>query len=559
MKQYILIAIILGCNIQMQAQTAVKDTSLQRVLILEREYVPTIDNASKINTLPEIREPQATQAQIEFSIFSTPANFNPEASNVETVHLESSAKRGYLKAGVSTFVDIDGDAGYQILNDATDELSIWATHRSSNGNVKSMQTDENLKMKLNDNTGALRYSHNFDSSSKLFADAKYIYSRFNYFGGGTEGENLNQINNIFDAGLGYYFKNTLPLNIFLKANFIHFDQEKSSTPDIEGIKENIFKLDFDVNKDLDINKWVGIGGYIRVNSYSIPSEVSKNYEILALNPYFKMEEDNWKMRLGAIPHILFNQSKKVFFAPDIEFSFRPLENALLYLTATGEITDNNGKNIFYGNRYISPGTKIEDSYTWLNTTAGFKITLLSVFDMDFYAGYRITEQEHFYDMSSIKLPRVLPDDFYRDYHTKVFRLGTTLKYQYSKIFDIRIKATYYHWDVDKTGTKYQILEAWHKPTFETDLAAGFRFQTIPLRADLAYHLEAGRKMHDFDVANSVFTMKSINDVSLTGTYTLDETFSFFARANNLLNQRYDIWYGYPAQGIRLMGGVSVKF
>ena len=546
----------------MYAQTAAKDTTLQRMLILEKEYTPTIEEASKINTLPEIREPQVPQATIEFSNFSTPASFSPEASQVEVKKffsdLGSSKKRGYLRAGVSTFVDIDGDAGYQILNSETDDLSVWYTHRSSFGDVKSLQTDENLKMKLNDNTGALRYSHNF-GSSKLFADAKYTYSGFNYFGGGTEGENLNQINNIFDANLGLHLKNTLPLDIFLKANFTHFDQEKSLTPDVKGIKENILKLDFDVNKDFDDNKWIGIGGYLRVNSYSIPLDTSKNYGVLALNPYFKTEGDNWKIRLGASSYLLFNQSKKIFFTPDIEFLFRPLDNALLYFSATGEIEDNNNKNLFYGNRYIAPGTKVEDSYTWLNATAGFRITLSGVFDMDFYAGYRITEQEHFYDMSSIKLPRVLPDDFYRDYHTKVFKLGTILKYQYSKIFDMRLKATYYNWNVDKTGTKYEILEAWHKPTFESGLTAGFQFQTIPLRADLTYHLETGRKMHDFDSANSVFIMKSINDVSLMGTYTFNESFSVFARADNLFNQRYDIWYGYPAQGLRLMGGLSVKF
>ena len=561
---------ILGMSAQIQAQTAAKDTTFQRMMTLEKEYNPTIDKASKINTLPEVREPQAPQAKIEYSNYSVPANFKPEASQVEAAQyfkdLGSSKKRGYLRAGVSTFVDIDGDAGFQILNSATDDLSIWATHRSSSGKVKSLQTNEKLKLKLNDNTGAFRYSHNF-KSSKLFADAKYTYSEFNYYGVAPVSVYplfySDQTNNIFDANLGFLLKNTLPLGIFLNANFIHFDQKKSYflLQNTKGIEENILKLNFDINRDFKGDKLTGLAGYFRANSYSIPEHtISENYEDLCLNPYFKMKGDNWGMRLGAFAHLFFNQpknslfsqSKKVFYAPDIEFSFRPYKNGILYLTTKGEVTDNNGKNIFYENRYFLPGTKVLDSYTWLDGTVGFRTSLPGVFDMDFYAGYKITEQEHFYR----------PDDNFIcivDYcDTKVFKLGTNLKFQYGKMFDLNLKAAYYNWEVDKTGVEwYELVEAWHKPNFKSDLTAGFQFQTIPLRMDLAYHLETGRKM--YNPAREVVDMKNINDVNLTETYIFNNTFSIFARIDNLLNQQYDIWHGYPAEGRRFMGGLSMKF
>ena len=37
------------------------------------------------------------------------------------------------------------------------------------------------------------------------------------------------------------------------------------------------------------------------------------------------------------------------------------------------------------------------------------------------------------------------------------------------------------------------------------------------------------------------------------------TFGLYAQVNNLLNQGYDIFYGYPAQGITVMGGISLRF
>ena len=556
MKQYIIIAFF-GCCIQLQAQTTANDTTFQRMMTLEKEYSPIIDKASKINTLPEVREPQAPQARIEYSNYSVPVKIKPEPSNVDAAQyfddLEKSNQRGYVKAGVSTFIDIDGDAGYQILNNETDELSVWLSHRSSSGKIRSLQTDKRMKFNLNDNTGAFRYSHHFDLY-KVFADAKYTYSKFNYYGSNSAlmpQSYPDQVNNIFDANVGIHSKDTDPLDFLLKLNYTHFGQKESLFVNEDGPKENKIKIDFDIYRDFDGDKLVGLAGYSKMNFYSTPNDPSfgsyKNYSDLNVNPYFRMEGDEWSLRLGFMAHLLAKQSKKFHFSPDVEFFFRPYETGLLYLTAKGAVDDNSNSNIFYENRYVVPEQRILDSYTGFDGTAGFKTSISGMFAMDFFFGYKATQREHFY------LPNTnhLYDVDYSD--TKVFKIGTNLKYQYEKMFDIGLKATYYNWNVDKSD-----VEAWNKPTIESDLTAGFQFQTIPLRIDLNYHLEVGRK--SFDTASTtVVDMKNINDLSLTETYIFNDTFSVFARIDNLLAQKYDIWYGYPVEGIRFMGGLSVKF
>jgi len=559
MKQYILIA-MLACSAQLQAQTAAKDTAFQRSMTLEREYNATIDKASKINTLPEVKEPQAPQAKVEYSNYSIPANLKPEPSQTEAAQffkdLGSSKKRGYVRAGVSTFVDIDGDAGYQILNNEKDDLSVWLTHRSSCGEVKSLQTDENLKLKLNDNTGAFRFNHEFELY-RLSADAKYTNSCFNYYGilpeDPAQTTAPNQTNNIFDANLGLRSKKTYPLDLVLKLNYTYFDQKESLFLDEKGPKENRIRADVDFFKDFDGDKTVGLAGYSRTNFYTVSDssyyQSYKNYGDIALNPYFKMEGDNWHIRLGVFAHILINQSKTFFFTPDVELSFRPYNTGLLYLTAKGSVADNSNSNMFYENRYVAPTERVLDSYTQLDGTAGFKTSVLGSLGLDFYLGYKMTKQEHFYLPDSVNYYNNVCGINY--YDSKVFKIGANIRYQFQKMFDIGLKATYYNLDIDKSDAK-----AWNKPTFESDLTAGFKFQMIPLRIDMAYHLEAGRK----SFANKeIINMENINDVSLTGTYSFNDTFSVFAKADNLLAQKYDIWYGYPAAGIRFMGGLSVKW
>ena len=54
-------------------------------------------------------------------------------------------------------------------------------------------------------------------------------------------------------------------------------------------------------------------------------------------------------------------------------------------------------------------------------------------------------------------------------------------------------------------------------------------------------------------------MENINDLNLGASYNINNAFSFSVKANNMMNQQYDLWYGHPAQGFNLMGGFTFRF
>ena len=54
-------------------------------------------------------------------------------------------------------------------------------------------------------------------------------------------------------------------------------------------------------------------------------------------------------------------------------------------------------------------------------------------------------------------------------------------------------------------------------------------------------------------------MNNINELSLTATYTLNDTFGFYAKVNNLLSQKYELYYGYPMQRLSAQVGVNINF
>ena len=54
-------------------------------------------------------------------------------------------------------------------------------------------------------------------------------------------------------------------------------------------------------------------------------------------------------------------------------------------------------------------------------------------------------------------------------------------------------------------------------------------------------------------------MNSINELNLTGTYTFNDTFGVYAKLNNILCQKYEVYYGYPLQSFSAMIGVNINF
>jgi hypothetical protein len=590
------------CIFSVNAQTNRKDTVLTREMTLEKEYNPTIRDAVKLNQIPELREPQAPKTQVEFSNFASPFDvkpglmlLNPKAYLTD---MNYAKQRGYLTLGVSSLLDINGDFGYQILHTPQDYLSVFLSHRSSNSNVKNLQIDENQKFKINDNLGGLNYTHNFEKV-KLDLGAKYTYSAFNYSGLNIanlqETENAyfwsvppvyeiakfpTQVNNIFDthAGVSSDVENELNYKVGLEYSF--FNQRYGSVTSKSGLTENRVVIDLDFHKKINSTMGVGLGGYYKTFSYSseeyrMNSNGITRYSLFSLNPYFYLEDDNLDLTLGAKPGFELGGRKKMIVAPVVDLKFYPSDRFLAYLNVDGGIQENSKYTTYYENRYAGPLSKIRDSRSPFDGTVGIKFLPLSVLSVDVFTGYKITKDEHFfyhyYDyVFTESTAGSTISSIYEN--ANVSKLGSNIKYAYQDRFEIDLKGVYYYWDIIGTSNLndfnfergIRAREPWGKPNFEADLSLMYRVESLPLQLNLLYHGAFGRKMTtNFDISNNLnadgINMKDINDLSLKATYSFTKSFSAYLSGNNLLFQKYDIWYAYPAQGFNIIGGINFLF
>ncbi|MDR2086111.1 MAG: TonB-dependent receptor [Dysgonamonadaceae bacterium] len=579
--------------------------ALKRELTLERDYNPVLKDASKINQLPEIKEPEAPQSSVDFSRFTLPYIVSPYLRTIQPdVYFsspETCKQRGYLNLSAGLPLNIDGDWGYQLLNTHRDYLNIYVSHRSTRSQVAYLYDTGDATMKINDNNAGIFYKHHFEQA-KFTAGMQYLNAAFNYYGSEMTLSvndtypvntythlNRNQVNHLFHLYAGIESEENDEINYKINFAYNLFRQKYGSLENIKGPVENRYTVDFDLNAPFNSTNVIGLQGFLKSYFSQLPDSADfvnhirpreaaqkYNYTTVSFNPYFTHTGDDWDVRLGGKIDFQFGGVTKNFLlSPDIRLKWLPADKMQLYLNVSGGINDNSYYNTFFENRYLNPHFRLYDSQTPLDATLGINLLILSNFSLDVFTGYRQTRDEHFYitdywpgdkknytvaDYVNYSLMQQSIAPVYMK--AKTFKWGASARYAYQDIFNIHLQGIFYNWNCSKLnkdaiyGSDYiQALYPWNKPSFAGNVESGFQFPGLSLRFNLNYQILLGRKSYVVEEAK----MKDIHDLSVKSSYSINPMLSVYLVANNLLFQKYEVWYGYPAQNFNIMGGISIKF
>lgn len=575
---------MLGCASGIMAQEEVnkEEKNLNREMTLEREYDPSVQDANKVNTLPAVKEPTVKKRAIDYAVFAVPTEPEKQISVLPSgkimADMDYNKRRGYLNLAAGMNLNINGDFGYHILSTEKDNLNVYLSHRSTNGNIDYIQIDDKVKAKLNDNLGGLNYKHKFEKAV-FNIGAKYGYSGFNYYGlpvtGNLEeaGTNLdladrttNQVNQTIGANIGIESENEeAPFGYMVDFDYINFSHKYGADAKSDGPTENTFELKFNLFAPFGGNQRIGLAGLAEYFSYNLPERCSfENHAEVILNPYYTIEGDIWNLKLGAKAMIVTGENSKFAASPDIAFDVEVADKTVFYLKADGKLYSNSMYETALVNRYVNPTEELMPSRNWLDANLGIKSGVVPGFWFDVFAGYKITSSDVLYLPS-----RVFEQDGFgnfaeamSDINTKRFFAGVNLKYNYQKLFEINLKGVYNNWKANYGDSwiggeaNAELDRVWGKPTAEIN--AGVTVRPIDkLAVDVNYYLATGR--YTQLGGNEEVNLNNINELNIRGMYNINKTFSVNVQLNNVLFQKYDIYYGYPAQGFNLMGGINVNF
>jgi outer membrane cobalamin receptor len=567
-KRYIILA-AWAFSAGLFAQT--QDSLLRRQLELERDFNPTLRDADKINSLPALREPVVQKANTNFSSWAEPTTppleiALPSPAGIMT-EIPFNLKKGYLSFHAGNYANLDGAFGYRLVDQPKHNLAFSFLHNSTNGEINYLQESDPAgnTAYFMDNLGKLAYRYDADAML-LDMQVSYLHSLFNYYGN-TFGQdryfdNENQRLGVFNARLGVQSKESDRLNYRGSLDFSNFSTKFGYMVNGEPVKGNQINATAGFDKPFnDINTKIGVDGSLFTTFYQGDFD---NYFLINASPYIRFGGLNRSARLGA--DILFQDADKmrVRVAPNVELHFGLTDHTSLYATIHGGFQNNTFLEMISESRYNLPPAPVKPAFSIVDIDGGIRIGELNGFRFDIFGGFSKTDDAHFLLHHG---QEVIGGDTIGNFREVLKPVYGNLSHSYiggliqSNIWtpldvSLRLKKNFYDvTDMTINGEPVTDPKAYNKPGFEIDLRASLEMMQN-LKFTLNYYFAGDRWSYYEDAEKE---MDDINDLNLGALYEITDAFSLTLRANNILSQRYDIWYGHPAQGINISGGFTFQF
>ncbi|MFR9166063.1 MAG: hypothetical protein ACLVKO_07565 [Dysgonomonas sp.] len=554
-----------------------KDSTLNRQILLEREFNPTLQDASKINTVPAIHEPVVKPAQIQFETKQADLQFQTypvgdTGSGDIATGVDFSKKRGYLSFAGGNYMNLKGTLGYRVVDEKNDRLDFFFRHNSTNGDVKYADKTNGLdkaKAKYMNNFVKAEYEHSFEFLS-WFLNAKFDGTSFNYYGNPFSANSFEmdkkQNVNSFGAETGVKSNENNEFVYSGSLSFDHFSAKYGPLVADDGVSGNIIRAKFDMAAPMSgYRNLIGLKLGVMNQGFSDVKFAEKDIDFhsftrLHATPYFRINGDDYSVSLGVNFDYAIDQENKFVVSPDVKMNWQFADKTSLYLNATGGVNENDYLSIMAENRYVDMSRKVAYSRTLADATLGIKSGIINGFEFDVFAGYKYTKDEHLYSSES-------NGNFYswanisdvRYYDVGVGSIGALIKTNLIPYTDLSAKFVGYFYDVtdnnDYIGGAIPEEKPWNLPKATLNINADFH-PLKELKLSVGYYLATGRET---EYMGKSIDMKNISELNIGADYQILDWVTVFARLNNVLNQKYETWYGYTHQGFNVMGGVSLKF
>lgn len=555
------------------AQT--QDTLLQRQLDLQRDFNPTLMDATKINSLPALHQPNVKKANTNFSDWAgkitPPLEIAlPQASSVMT-EIPYNTKKGYLTLVAGNYANVDGALGYRLLDTEKNKLAFNFLHRSTNGDVTYNQVAEPQSHRafMMDNAGRLDFTHNAEKVA-FGAGVSYAHSMFNYYGNPFASPRLfadeKQTLGVLGALLSLESIQSDIVNYKASVDFKNFRAKYLLLPSDNGLSGNQVDARLGLDKPFaDGDYRVGVDGRFMGAFYG--DKALKNYLFAEASPYVRFEGVNWMARLGADVLFQIADNNKIRVAPHVNLLYNVTDYAQLYANIGGGFGENTFLNMMNESRYINPwlAATTHPSFSLVDLELGAKIGEVSGFRFDIFGGYKATENDHLLVTHRLQTNtepvEMLPNETLAPIYADVSRahIGAMIQNNSWSPLDLSVRLQKNFYTVKNPGEGFPAndIAAYNKPGFVGDVRASLSV-IDKLALTLNYQLLADRKALDV-VSNSTVNMATIHDLNVGASYQLTDFMTLSVKGYNLMNQHYDIWYGYPSQGIHVMGCVSFQF
>lgn len=314
-----------------------------------------------------------------------------------------------------------------------------------------------------------------------------------------------------------------------------------------GATERALGLSLPFSKTIDSTFVLSLALNANLTQYDDKNKITGN-SFLQLAPSIDLNFQKTKIHLGVKP--TWAKEDKVYLLPDLTLETVLAKNSLRLLAGwTSELNQNSYKMLSTWNPYMRyQYTPVQG--TTNHVFGGFDASLNSHLQIGGTIGYKWWNNmamftNNYTDSTDGRQFNVIYDK------VSAVNVEAKIAYQVHTKFSLNASSTWNFYDVKSTQPK-----AWHLP--QISIAGGFNWSPVS-----KLNIGAGVTIYDKMFANNADgtyrKLPMIVDLNANISYTVIPRLNLFVQANNLLNQRYQLWNQYPSYGINVLGGIRFKF
>lgn len=319
-------------------------------------------------------------------------------------------------------------------------------------------------------------------------------------------------------------------------------------------KENNFLVDVSINQTVK-QFYAGLNASLDAGSTK-DSLYSISNNILRANPYIKLQGEKYKIDAGVnlVSEFGTKSSLRLFPAAKIEFQVIP-KYVRIFGEVRGDIDKTLLRNLTETNPFLDQNIDIRNSINRLTISAGLKGTMApglgfkAAFIRQSLTGLPLYVNNFNFSRGQNKFAVI-----YDGGKSTVTGFNGDLDFKASETLDLYGRFEY---------RKYALAteaEAWNLPTAKLTAGTNIHLnKKLTINGALLIRGETKDRIPTSATAFSVIELPAFADLSGGVDYKVAKRISIFAQANNLLNNRYQTYLYYPANGFNIFGGVTVGF
>jgi hypothetical protein len=291
--------------------------------------------------------------------------------------------------------------------------------------------------------------------------------------------------------------------------------------------------------------------------------------LFKVNPFFEMSDEFFRLRLGVrLDGVNRIQTDDKFLAvrPDVSGSLFVLDKKLEFYAGL-----NGGRKLLTYTEIINENPFVGCDFPLLaqNVKLGFdggvRTNVAETVDLHLGVRYRHTDNDAMYQTDGYILDDSQSTEIFNKFTLVYDEIRTV-----SVLADVRVKlrsslTADLGFAYNNYKTSYQEC-AWYRPATEGKLKLTYELNE-KLSFNSAFLYQGGRYAKVWNTGPYwkyppryyVEKMKDVLDLSLGADYKVNDQITAFGLLDNVLCQKYQLYYNYPVTGIQFFAGVKLKF